>query len=253
MASSFVNRVVLITGAAQGIGRAYAHAFATRGASVIVADINEEAAYQVVHEITAIGSRAMAVHVDVSDRDSTLRMAKAVVEEYGTIDVLINNAGLFSSLRLTPFEDISMADWDHMFAVHARGSLLCAQAVVPIMKRRRYGKILNMTSVAVNTGEADCAHYIASKAAVVGLTRALATELGTFDINVNAISPRGIATEVPRGSVRDEQWAELIAAQTIRMQGGVDDMVGVALFLASDESLFITGQIINLNGGAHYN
>ncbi len=250
---TFENRVVLITGAAQGIGRAHALAFAGRGASVVVADLNARGAERVVGEITAAGGTATAVKVDVSDRESTLKMAEAAVSAYGAIDVLINNAAFFSTLKLQPFEDISVEEWDRMFAVNARGVFLCAQAVAPTMKAKRYGKIINMSSVVVDTGRANYAHYVASKAAVVGLTRALATELGPYDINVNAISPHGISTEIPRTTITEEQWAGVIASQAIQKKGGVEDVVGVALFLASDESHFISGQTIGLNAGARYN
>lgn len=250
---SFENRVVLITGAGQGIGRAYALAFSARGAKVVVADLNLAAAEKVADEIIAAGGAAIAVKVDVSEKESTALMAQAAVSAFGRIDVLINNAAFFSTLTLQPFEEISEEEWDRMFAVNVRGVFLCTKAVAPTMKANRYGKIINMSSVVVDTGRANYAHYVASKAAVVGLTRALATELGPYDINVNAISPHGIATEVPRKTITEDQWAGVIASQAIRKKGSVEDMVGIALFLASDDSHFISGQTIGLNAGAHYN
>lgn len=250
---SFTNRVVVITGGGQGIGRAYAHAFAKRGGAIVIADSNEAAAQRVAAEITGEGGRAIAIQTDVSDEGSTLRMAEQSLAAFGSIDVLINNAAIFSTLTLKPFDEIPVDEWDRVFAVNTRGVFLAARAVAPAMKKNRYGKIINMSSVVVDTGRANYAHYVCSKGAVVALTRVLATELGPWDINVNAISPHGIATEIPRKTITEDQWAAVIASQAIRKKGGVDDMVGIALFLASDDSHYISGQTIGLNAGAHYN
>lgn len=250
---SFSSRVVIVTGGGQGIGRAFAHAFAERGAAIVIADANEEAAARVAGEIADAGGRSLALRTDVSEEASALEMAEKSLSAFGSIDVLINNAAIFSTLTLKSFEEIPVAEWDRMFAVNTRGPFLCARAVAPAMKKNRYGKIINMSSVVVDTGRAGYAHYVSSKGAVVALTRVLATELGPYDINVNAISPHGIATEVPRKTITEDQWAAVIASQAIRKKGGVEDMVGVALFLASDDSKYISGQTIGLNAGAHYN
>ena len=250
---SFTDKVVVITGGGPGIGRAYALAFGSRGAAIVIADTNLAAATAVAEEVKAAGGKAIAVATDVSDEASTRAMADAAKAAFGSIDILINNAAVFSTLTLKGFEEISVEEWDRMFAVNTRGVFLCAKAVAPIMKQNRYGKIINMSSVVVDTGRPGYAHYVCSKGAVVALTRVLATELGPFDINVNAISPHGIATEVPRKTITEDQWAGVIASQAIRKKGGVEDMIGIALFLASDDSHYISGQIIGLNAGAHYN
>jgi 3-oxoacyl-[acyl-carrier protein] reductase len=249
----FTGKVVIITGAGQGIGRAYAHEFAKAGAAVVVADLNGEQAERVADEIVTAGGRALAVKVDVANKESTAAMAARALEAFGQIDVLINNAAIFSTLKMKPFEEIDGDEWDRVMAVNARGVFFCAQAVAPAMKSRKYGKIVNISSSVVVTGRANYAHYVASKGAVVALTRALATELGQFDINVNAISPHGIVTEVPRDTIRPEQWDAIIAAQTLKRKGDVSDMIGATMFLTSDASKYITGQTLNVDAGLRFN
>lgn len=247
------NQVVIITGAGQGIGRAYAHAFSGEGAAVVVADINAVAAQTVADEVTTTGGRALAVTVDVSDEASADEMVAKAVAEFGTVDVLVNNAAIFSSLKMKPFDEINVREWDLVFSVNARGVFLCAKAVAGIMKARRQGRIINISSSVVQTGRANYAHYVASKGAVVALTRALATELGPFGITVNAISPHGIVTEVPRETITEEQWDAIIAEQALKRRGEVKDMVGVTLFLASEASRYMTGQTLGVDAGLRYN
>jgi 3-oxoacyl-[acyl-carrier protein] reductase len=245
----FTGKVVLITGAGQGIGRAYAHAFAEAGAIVAVADLDGARAEAVAAEI----EQAFPVQVDVSDRASAGVMADAALEAHGRIDVLVNNAAIFSTLSMKPFEEITAEEFDRTMAVNARGVFNCCQAVAPAMRRQGSGKIINIASSVVLTGRPFYAHYVASKGAVVALTRALASELGVAGINVNAISPHGIVTEVPRETIRDDQWAAIIDAQAIKRRGSVEDMIGATLFLASSESDYMTGQTLNLDAGLRFN
>ena len=245
----FEDRVVIVTGGGQGIGRAYARAFAGEGARVVVADIDVEKARRVAAEV----ERAMAVRLDVADRTSAGVMADAVLEAHGRIDVLVNNAAIFSTLRMKPFEEIGADEFDRVMAVNARGVFNCCQAVVPAMRARGAGKIVNISSSVVLTGRPFYAHYVASKGAVVALTRALASELGEAGIRVNAISPHGIETEVPRDTIREDQWDAIIAAQAIKRRGKVDDMIGTTLFLASSDSDYMTGQTLNLDAGLRFN
>lgn len=250
----FNGKVILITGAGQGIGRAYALEFAKAGASVVVADLNVEKANSVVDEIqSTTGQKALAVKVDVSDRASAQSMVDQSVEAFGRIDALINNAAIFSTLKMKPFEEIQPEEWEQVMAVNGRGVFFCCQAVAPIMKKQRYGKIVNISSSVAVTGRANYAHYVASKGAVMSLTRALATELGEYEINVNTISPHGIVTEVPRDTIRPEQWDAILAAQAIKRKGDVSDMVGTTMFLVSDAAKYITGQTLNVDAGLRYN
>ncbi|ASR89816.1 SDR family NAD(P)-dependent oxidoreductase [Alcaligenes aquatilis] len=249
----FENKTVIITGAGQGIGRAYAQEFAKAGAAVVVADLNIDKAQAVAAEIQAENGQALAVKVDVSDDKSTAEMVAQAVKAFGTVDVLINNAAVFSTLKMKPFEEIDANEWDFVMGVNARGVFNCAKAVSPFMKQQQSGKIINISSSVVVTGRANYAHYVASKGAVVALTRALATELGEYGINVNAISPHGIVTEVPRDTIRPEQWDAIIAAQTLKRKGDVSDMIGATMFLACDESKYITGQTLNVDAGLRFN
>ncbi len=243
----FTNKVVVITGSGQGIGRAYALEFAKAGAAVVVADLNEEQAQKVASEVTA------AVKVDVADRASAQAMIDKAIEAFGRVDVLINNAAIFSTLKMKPFEEIDGDEWDRVMAVNARGVFFSAQAAAKPMRAQGSGKLINISSSVVVTGRANYAHYVASKGAVVALTRALATELGDAGINVNAISPHGIVTEVPRDTIKPEQWDAILSAQALKRKGDVSDMIGATMFLASDASKYITGQTINVDAGLRFN
>lgn len=249
----FNNKVVVITGAGQGIGRAYAHEFSKAGAAVVVADLNIAAAQNVEAEIKAAGGRALAVQVDVADKASADALVAQTLAVFGSVDVLINNAAIFSTLKMKPFEEIDGDEWDRVMAVNARGVFFCAQAVAKPMRAKGYGKIINISSSVVVTGRANYAHYVASKGAVVALTRALATELGDDGINVNAISPHGIVTEVPRDTIKPEQWDAILSAQALKRKGDVSDMIGATMFLASDASKYITGQTLNVDAGLRFN
>jgi 3-oxoacyl-[acyl-carrier protein] reductase len=246
------NRVAIITGAAQGIGRIYAEKFAEEGAAVIVADRNAEKAADVAEAITAAGGRAIASATDVSDRDSVQSMVDTAVETFGTVDILVNNAAIFSTLKMKPFEEISGEEWDQLFAVNAKGTFLCCQAVSPVMRKNQYGRIINISSSVVVTGRPNYAHYIASKGAVWALTHALATEMGSDDITVNTVSPHGIVTEIPRETISEEGWRRNLEEQALKRKGDASDLVGVVLYLASEESKFMTGQTLSLDAGLRY-
>ena len=245
----FKDKVVIVTGAGQGIGRAYANAFAKEGAKVVIAEVNEANAKAVAKEITDKGFKAIAIATDVSDANSVDKMVKTTVEKYGRIDVLINNASIFASLKMKPFWEISREEWDKIIGVNLTGVFLCCKAVAPIMKSQKGGKIINISSGTILVGRPNYLHYVTSKAGIIGLTRAMARELGDWNINVNAVAPGPVKTEVPRETVTPDQAKAIIAQQCIKRQETPKDLLGPVMFLASDEAGFMSGQLLNVDGG----
>lgn len=246
---SLKDRVVIITGAGQGIGRTFAKAFAMAGARVVIAELNENKAAAVSEEIMKAGGEAFAVTTDVADEASVKEMIEVVEDEYNRIDVLINNAGIFSTLEMRPFDQIPLDEWEQVLRVNLTGPFLCARAVLPAMRRAKWGRIINMASGAVRLGRPNYLHYIASKAALAGMSLSMARELGADGITVNAILPGATFTEIERKTVTPAQKERIVAMQCIPRPETPEDLVGAALFLASDASAFVTGQTINLDGG----
>jgi 3-oxoacyl-[acyl-carrier protein] reductase len=249
---SLDGRVAVVTGGARGIGRAYCLGLAREGAAVVVADLDDPS--EVVGEIEAGGSgTAMGVRVDVSDKASVDAMARAVTERHARIDVLVNNAGYMTNAAQLPFDEIDVAEWDRPFQVNVRGSWLCASAVAAIMRRQNYGKIINVSSMTVVDGTETLVHYLSSKAAIIGLTRGLARELGAFNIAVNTVTPdyiphdRDYDARQPPG-----QGDRIIARRCFKREQVPQDMVGVVVFLAGPGADFITGQNIAVNGGSAF-
>ena len=239
--------VVIVTGAAGGIGRTLSLAVAGAGNVVVVADISPADA--VVEEIEALGGEALAVRVDIADRESSRAMADAAVERFGRIDGLVNNAAHYTSIRKGPFEEIEVEEWDRCFAVNVRGSWLCAAAVAPVMRAQGRGKIVNVSSMTVPTAPPGFAHYVASKAAIVGLTRALARELGADGICVNTLTPDYIAFDRPYDLRQPEMAALLTAQRCLQRPAEADDLAGTLLYLLGRGSDFVTGQNVWVNGG----
>ncbi|MEU4313129.1 glucose 1-dehydrogenase [Nocardia sp. NPDC024068] len=246
------QRTVIITGAGQGIGRRYALEFAADGDAVVIADLNGEKAAAVQAEVEAAGGTALAVTTDVADKGSVDAMVAAAVAKFGTVDVLINNAAIFSTLVMKPFDEIDIDEWEKVFAVNSRGTFLCVQAVAPYMKAQKSGRIINISSSVVTTGRANYAHYVASKGAVSALSKSLATEMGEYNVTVNVVSPHGIVTEIPRGTITDDQWAGILAEQAIKRKGSAEDVVGAVKFLASPGAGYITGQTLLVDAGLRY-
>ena len=248
---SLKDKVVIITGGGQGIGKAYVEGFCKKGAKVVIAEINLEKAREVEKELTDMGGEVLAIKVDVSNEEETKMMAEKTIERFGRIDVLINNAAIYAGLSMKPFDTISVEEWDRVFEVNVKGEWLCIKAVVPQMKRQGSGKIINISSGSWFIGAPMLLHYVTSKAAIAGLTRAISRELGEFNINVNTIAPGFTMSDasinmdgMPPG------MDNMIAQQTaLRRNEMPEDLVGAAIFLASDASDFITGQLLNVDGG----
>lgn len=241
------TRVAIVTGAGQGIGRVFAHALAGAGHRVVIAERDAARGAAVAAEI---GAAAIAVETDVADEASTLRMAAEAERAFGRIDVLVNNAAIFSTLAMRGFEDIPLAEWEQVMRVNTTGPFLCSRAVLPAMRRAGFGRIVHMASAAVTMGRPNYLHYIASKAALIGMARSMARELGPDGITVNAIMPGATTTEIPRMTVTPEQKARIVAAQCIPRGQVPEDLVGALLFLVSEGAGFVTGQALTVDGGA---
>jgi NAD(P)-dependent dehydrogenase (short-subunit alcohol dehydrogenase family) len=246
------DRVVIITGAGQGIGRIFAHAFAAYGAVAVVADLNKNKADAVAQEITELGRRAMAIAVDIGNFESLQSMAKSVFDAYGRIDVLINNAGIFSTLEMRPFWEIPLDEWDRVMHVNITGAMLATRAVVSYMQEAKWGRIINISSASILMGRPNYTHYTTSKSALVGMTRSMARELGEFYITVNAVMPGATQTEIPRKTVTPQQREAIISRQCVPRSQVPQDLLGAVVFLASQGSGFMTGQVMNVDGGSSH-
>jgi 3-oxoacyl-[acyl-carrier protein] reductase len=249
------DKVVIVTGGGHGIGKAYCLGFAKSGSHVVVADIDRPAADQVSAEIMQQkGPEAAAVQADVSDEKSTTDMAKAALQRFGRIDVLINNAAIFATVPMNRgrIETIDPTEWDRLMAVNLRGLFFCCRAVLPSMRAQKSGKIINIASGTVFAGSPGRIHYVTSKAATIGFTRTLARELGEYSINVNALAPGNTLSEEnpTEETIRLRQSsASLRALKRVQVP---QDVVGAMLFLASPLSDFMTGQTVNVDGGISF-
>ena len=232
-----MSDVVIVTGAAAGLGAVYCRELAAAGYAVVGADIEPVADVE------------LAVRVDVTDRASTEQLAAAVLERFGRIDALVNNAAVYSTIVKKPFEEIADDEWDRVLAVNVKGAWLCTRAVAPAMRRQGRGKVVNVSSTTVPTAPPGFAHYVASKAAIVGLTRALARELGTDGICVNTLTPDYIAFDRDYDNRQPEMAPALAAQRILSREQAPEDMVGALLFLLGPGSDFVTGQNISVNGG----
>lgn len=242
------DKVAIITGAAGGLGKAFAIAFAKEGAKIAVCDKNFKGATETANEI---GENAIAIEVDVANETSTQTMAKKVIEKFGKIDILINNAAIYATIQRKPFYEISESEWDLVMNVNLKGVWMVSKAVFPYMKAANYGKIINISSATVMSGSPQWSHYVASKGGVIGFTRSMAKEVGDFNINVNAIAPGFTLTDASLSLMENAQKYG-VDRGAIKRPSSAEDIVGTALYLASSASDFVTGQTIVVDGGKQF-
>jgi 3-oxoacyl-[acyl-carrier protein] reductase len=252
------GKVAVVTGAGSGMGRAIARRLAEEGAIIAVADINEGSMNTTVKELTDRGAKAIGVKMDVAEREEVHQSMQGIVNKLGHIDILVNDAGV---TRHRPFLSLNSEDWDYVLAVDLKGVFFCCQAVAPHMISRRYGKILNISSIsgtgasshAAGGSQAGNANYAAAKAGVIQLTKNLARELGPHGINVNSVAPGFVLTSMTGTTRSPKEIEEHIAARAamaaLGRTGTPEDIANVVLFFVSDESSFVTGQTLYVDGG----
>jgi NAD(P)-dependent dehydrogenase (short-subunit alcohol dehydrogenase family) len=238
------KRVIVITGAGQGIGAAITRHFAAQGASLALVDVNEEHLRQLANSLEGSGCEVLPITADVANKEQVQLLVAQVIEKFGSIDVLVNNAGI---IRDNLISNISEQDWDQVLDVNLKGAFLCCQAVFPMLKSQLSGKIVNIVSRAW-LGSIGQANYTASKGGLVSLTRSLALEFARFQINVNAVAPGLIDTPMTQG-MPTEGRERLIRMQPTGKMGKVEDIAAAVAFLASDDAEFITGQVLHVDGG----
>jgi 3-oxoacyl-[acyl-carrier protein] reductase len=245
--STLAGRIALVTGASQGIGKAAALRLAQAGASIALAARNEEKLTEVAAEITAAGGTAHVFLLDLSSEESIKACGKAVIAHFGQIDILVNNGGI---TRDTLSMRMKRKDWDDVLSTNLTGAFLMAQAVMPSMLKTRWGRIINITSVVGETGQAGQVNYAASKAGLIGMTKALARELASRTITVNAIAPGFVETAMT-GILNDEQRAAMMSIIPLQRAGTEQDVAAAIAFLASEDAAYITGHTLDVNGGMY--
>ncbi len=249
MSQQLSGKTVIVTGAAGGLGRAFALGFSSRGANVVVADMNEAGSAETVALIEAAGGKAVAVATNVSDQASCEALADAAVAAFGSLDVLVNNAAVYATLERRPFWEIDPNEWDKVMAVNIKGCWLASSAAFTRMSDG--GSIINIASATVFSGSPLWMHYVASKGAVIGMTRVMAREAGVKNITVNAIAPGFTLTEASLALMEDAA-SYGVSSRAIKRASEPEDIVGTALFLASDDASYITGQTIVVDGGKQF-
>lgn len=240
------GRTVIVTGAATGIGQAFALACSAQGAHIVVADMGP--ADETMDLIARQSGQAIYVKTDVADNDSTQAMAAAALQRFGRIDGLINNAAYFREVKLTDFEAIDPAVWERIFAVNVKGVWQCCKAVMPAMRQQHSGAIVNIASVVAVAGQPGYLHYVATKGAVLSMTKGLAKEVGQHGVRVNCIAPGFVITDATRN--RPVEWQQsFLKARAIGREQRPDDLVGTAVYMLSDLSGFVSGQTVVVDGG----
>ena len=246
------GRVAIVTGGGHGIGKAYCRGLAANGAAVLVADIDGEAAAAVAKELQEGGCSAAFSEVDVSDPESVQDMTRVAKDELGSVDILVNNAAVFSRIPVSRvgFEDIPFDEWDRVMEVNVKGVWLASRAAVPYMREAGYGKIINISSGTALKGSASRIHYVTSKAAVLGFTRSLAREIGQFDICVNAVAPGSTLSEDNPSEATLNRRGNAASLRPLSRVETPEDLVGAVVFLSGPGSDFITGQTLVVDGGS---
>jgi len=242
------GKVAVITGGAQGLGRAITLAMAREGAKVVVADLQAGKAESVAHEARALGAEALALEVNVASEPSVERLADETFKRFGRIDILVNDAGVYLK---SPVVSKTEEEWDRTLNVNLGGNFLCARAFVPAMRRQKSGRIISIASSIAHTGAKEFADYAASKAAIIGFVKALARELGPDGITVNAICPGSANTDMPRRHRSEEEVMARLRATPLGRVLEPEDIAGRVLFLASDAASYVTGQAYNVNCGTY--
>ena len=244
------DRVAIVTGGATGIGLAIARRLAEDGAAVVIADI--KGAVEAAAGLSEANRQVVPMETDVASEDSVANLASRTIDRLGRIDILVNNAAVSATLALTPFEKLTVAEWRHALDVNAIGTFLCCRAVAPHMRARKSGRIVNIASGTAFKGAPFLLHYVASKGAVISMTRSLARELGTDNVTVNAVSPGYTLSEGNLGNAdflaAHRQAA--IAGRVLQRDAYPEDLVGAVAFLASDDAAFMSGQILAVDGGS---
>lgn len=244
---SLKNKVAVVTGGGTGLGKQTAMNLAQAGANIVLASIDLPSIEEVAGLIRMQGGSVIAVKTDVSREDQVHEMVKEAERSFGGIDILVNSAAIYPS---KPFEEVSVEEWDQVFAVNSRGYFICAKAVTPHMKKQGWGRIINMSSITFFQGFPNLIHYVSTKGSVIGMTRALAREVGSYGITVNSISPGAFPTAAEEIHPDREGYNQrILESQCIKRRGTPDDIANTVLFFASDLSEFITGQTILVDGG----
>lgn len=244
------GKAVIVTGGAQGLGRLYCESLAEEGARVLVADVRDTV--PVAEGIKQKGGTAIALKTDITNEGDVARMAEEAVKAFGRIDALVNNAAIFYGLENKHFSEIDPAEWDRVIQVNVKGTWLCVRAVLPEMKKQQGGKIINIGSATVFVGTPGLLHYVASKSAIIGMTRAMARELGDYNISVNTLAPGMTWTEAAKGLFSEERAKQSAQKKCLKRVGQPQDVVGTLKFLVSNDSDFITGQTIVVDGGVAF-